>query len=426
MKHTDIKIAVYGQGKMGLPLAQVMAQYYKVIGVDINKNLTENLNKGINPITSEHGLDELLTKNLKSKNYKATTDFEYVAQNSNIHIILVPTLIKENKPDLSIVKDVAGKISKGLKKNDIIITECTMPPGSTEMLIPIFEESQLKYIADFGLAHCPERTMTGTAIRDITKQYPKIIGASDERTLNIVKEIYKKINIKGTIVMSTIVADEMVKVFEGCYRDVNIALANELSYVCEKYNVDSKEIFKAANSQPYCHIHNPGYVGGHCIPYYPWFVIDENTELMQTARKINENVIDRLVMKVVEGLNEINKSIKNSNILILGLTFRGNVYELAHTPAKPFIEKLKKFNPKIYAFVPLCNDKDYEKFGVEFKDIDDIDNYKDIDCVVILADHKDFYKIEWNKAGREMRNKVIVDIRGVVDESKAKLRILKL
>ncbi|PKP57870.1 MAG: nucleotide sugar dehydrogenase [Candidatus Altiarchaeales archaeon HGW-Altiarchaeales-1] len=423
MKDTGIKIAVYGQGKMGLPLAQVIAQYYKVIGVDINKNLTENLNKGINPINDEPMLTELLEKNLKSKNYEATTDFEYAAQNSNIHIILVPTLIKENKPDLGLVKDVAKKISDGLKKNDIIITECTMPPGSTEMLIPILEESGSKYIADFGLAHCPERTMTGTAIRDITGQYPKIIGVSDERTLNVIKEIYEKINNKGVIVMSSIVAAEMVKVFEGCYRDVNIALANELSYVCEKYKVNSEEIFNAANSQPYCHIHKPGYVGGHCIPYYPWFVIDENTELMRTARKVNENVIDRVIIKVIEGLNECNVAIKNSNILILGLTFRGNVYEFAHTPAKPFIEKLKKFNPKIYAYDPLCKKDDYEKFGVKFKDID---NFRDIDCVVILADHKEFYKIDWNKAGREMRNKVIVDIRGIIDESKAKLSVLKL
>jgi len=406
-----IEIAVYGQGKMGLPLAQVMAQYYKVIGVDVNKDLVENLNKGINPIKDEPGLNELLVQNLKAKNYEATTDFSYAAKNSNIHIILVPTLIKDNKPDLSIVKDVAKKISYNLKKNDIVITECTMPPGSTEKLIPILEESKLKYINDFGLAHCPERTMTGTAIRDITGQYPKIIGASDERTLKIVKEIYEKINKKGTIVMSSIVAAEMVKVFEGCYRDVNIALANELSYVCEKYNVDSTEIFSAANSQPYCHIHNPGYVGGHCIPYYPWFVIDENTELMRTARKINENVIDVLIMKVIEGLNECNIAIKNSNILILGLTFRGNVYEFEHTPAKPFIEKLKKFKPKIYAYDPLCKKEDYKRFEVEFKD-----DFKNIDCVVILADHKEFKNLDLN-----LKNiKVIVDGRNVLDKEKIK------
>lgn len=407
----NIKIAVYGQGKMGLPLAQVLAQYYKVIGVDINENLINNLNKGINPIKDEPGLDELLVKNLKNNNYEATTSFPHASKNSSIHIILVPTLIKENKPDLSIVKSVAGNISKELKKGDIVITECTMPPGSTEILIPILETSGLKYKDDFGMAHCPERTMTGTAIRDITEQYPKITGASDDKTLKILKEIYANINKKGVIVMSSIIAAELVKVLEGCYRDVNVALANELDYVCEKYEINSDEIFKAANSQPYCNIHKPGYVGGHCIPYYPWFVMDDKTELMRTARKINENVIDTLIMKVISGLNEFNKTIKDSNILILGLTFRGDVYEFEHTPAEPFIEKLKKFKAKIYAYDPLCNDADYERFGVEFKSID---NFKGIDCIVILAEHKEFYDIDWEGVRDEMRGMVVVDMRGVV------------
>lgn len=406
----DVKIAVYGQGKMGLPLAQVMARHWKVIGVDINKGLVENLNKGINPIKDEPGLDKLLGENLKSKSYCATTSFLHASKNSNIHIILVPTLIKENKPDLSVVKGAAREISKGLKKGDIVITECTMPPGSTESLIPILEESGLKYSQDFGLAHCPERTMTGTAIRDITGEYPKIIGAGDERTLKILREVYSEINEKGVIVMSSITASELVKVFEGCYRDVNIALANELAYVCGKYGADPGEVFAAANSQPYCSIHKPGYVGGHCIPYYPWFVIDEKTKLMRTARRVNEGVIDRLIVKVISGLKEIDVPLKDSNILILGLTFRGGVYEFEHTPAKPFIEKLKKFNPKIYAYDPLCSPEDYERFGVEFKD-----DFKDIDCVVILTDHKEFYEINWEKAKKEMRNKVIVDMRGVAD-----------
>lgn len=404
----EIKIAVYGQGKMGLPLASVFAQYYNVIGYDINKELVDNLNKGINPIKEEPMLDELLKKNLKEKTYSATTDYLYASKNSNVHVILVPTLIRKNEPDLSIVKDVADKISTGLKKGDIVITESTMPPGSTESLISILEKSNLKY-GEFGAAHCPERTMTGTAIRDITGQYPKIIGASDKRTLEIVKEIYTKTDKKGVIAMSSIKAAELVKVFEGVYRDVNIALANELSYVCEKYGVSAEEIFNAANSQPYCHIHKPGYVGGHCIPYYPLFVMDENTKLIKTARKINEDTIDNVIMKVISNLNEVNRAVKDSNILILGLTFRGNVYEFEHTPAKPFIEKVRKFKPKIYAYDPLCKQEDYKKFGVEFKN-----NFKDIDCIVILTDHKEFYKIEWNKARKEMRNKVIVDMRGVL------------
>lgn len=410
-----IVVAVYGQGKMGLPLAQVMARSYKTVGVDIDKERVENLNRGVCPMPDEPGLSELLDKNVRTKRYSATTEFAQAAKSANVHVIIVPTLLRNNKPDLSIVKDVVGKIIPGLKRGDIIITESTMPPGSTEGLASLIETSGLGYKEDFGLAHCPERTMTGSALRDITGQYPKIIGASDERTLNIVKELYGKVNKKGIIAMSSIRAAELVKVFEGCYRDVNIALANELAYVCEREGADCVEVFKAANSQPYCNIHRPGYVGGHCIPYYPWFVIDENTKLMITAREINEKVIDSLVYKAQKGLNEIGRKAAEANVLVLGLTFRGDVYEFEHSAAKPFIEKMRAKGARVFAYDPLCREEDYERFGVQKKE-----GFKDIDCVVILAAHKEFAKLDLGAMGKEMRSRIVIDAVQVVDPTQAK------
>jgi nucleotide sugar dehydrogenase len=397
---------------MGLPLSQVLAQHYTVIGVDINEALVRLLTDGVNPINDEVGLTELLEKNLKAKRYVATTSFEYAAKNSDTHIILVPTLVKEGKPDLSVVKQVAEHIAKGLKKGDIVITECTMPPGSTEQLVPILERSGLR-LGEFGLAHCPERTMAGTAIRDITGEYPKIVGASDEKTLRTLSQLYSTVNKKGVTAMSSIKVAECVKVFEGCYRDVNIALANELSYVCEKHGVSSQEVFDAANSQPYCKIHRPGYVGGHCIPFYPIFVMDENTHLLRTARQINENIIDRVLMKVVGGMKEVEQPIKSASILILGLTYRGGVYGFEHTGARPFINKLKQLGPKVYAYDPLCSEQDYREFGVEQKR-----DFKNVDCVVILGDHKKFSQIDFEREGKVMRNRVIVDMRRVVDTTR--------
>ena len=403
-------IAIYGQGKMGLPLAQVMAKYNDVIGVDINAELVTQLNLGFDVMPDEPGLGKLLKENLGRENYKATTDFSYASKNATVHILLVPTLIKDNKPDLSIIKDVVTKVSAGLKKGDIVITESTMPPGSTEGLIPLLEHSGLK-LGDFGLAHCPERTMSGTAIRDIEGQYPKIIGAGDKRTEKITREIYKKINSKGVRILSSIKAAELVKVFEGCYRDVNIALANELSYVCEREGVDSTEIFEAANSQPYCKIHRPGYVGGHCIPYYPWFVIDEKTKVMRSARMVNEAVIDRLIEKTKEGIGEAGKALKESNILVLGLTFRGGVHETEHSAAGPFIEKIRPSVKEIYAYDPLCNEKDYAHFGVAKKE-----GFEGIDCAVILSDHAEFSNLDWKEKLKGIIKPVIVDGRGIHDE----------
>jgi len=247
----DITVAVYGLGKMGLPLANVFADKGAfVVGVDINENVVEDLNRGINHVKEEPGLDELLRKNIEKGKFSATSNFVDAAQKADVMIILVPTLVKKNRVDLSIVYSVAEEIAKGLQKGAIIITENTMPPGSTGELIPVLEKSGLKCGKDFGLAHCPERTMTGTAIRDITVQYPKVVGGLDKETTGALVGLYSVINSRGVIPVSSIKAAEAVKVFEGVFRDVNVALANELSLVCRKLDIDAKEVFETANTQP--------------------------------------------------------------------------------------------------------------------------------------------------------------------------------
>ncbi len=415
IREGKVTIAVYGMGKMGLPLATVFAEHgANVIGVDINERVVEMLNRGENHVKEEPGLDELVKKNVDKGRLRATTDGVWAAKQADFMVILVPTLTDERgNLKLDPVYDVAEKISRGLKKGDIIITEATMPPGTTESLIPILEKSGLK-LGEFGLAHAPERTMTGTAIRDITGQYPKIVGASDEKTLEAVIGIYETINRKGVIPMSSIKAAEAVKVFEGVYRDVNIALANELAMWCEEHGLDAIEVFQAANTQPYCHIHMPGAgVGGHCIPVYPWFVINlakkTNPRIIKTAREINDSMPNHVVELTVKALNEVGRPVKGSNILVLGLTFRGGVREFMKAAAKPIIEELKEWGAKVYAYDPLCTPEDAERFGAEWKE-----DFKDVDAIVITADHKEFRELNLEKLAREMRNRVIVDGRNVL------------
>ena len=343
-----ITVAVFGLGKMGLPLAAVFADKgARVIGVDIDEKRVEMINSGINPVKEEPGLEELVSRNVEVGRLSATTDGVEAAKKADVMIILVPTMIDDHgNVNLGPVHDAAKKISKGLAQGNIVITEATMPPGTTESLIPILEEGSGMKIGEFGQAHCPERTMTGTAIRDITGQYPKIVGANDENTLRAVKAIYEVINSKGVIPMSSIKAAEAVKVFEGVYRDVNIALANELAMFCEEQNLDAWEVFSAANTQPYCHIHSPGAgVGGHCIPVYPWFVMNLSkrpTRLIRTARDLNDEMPAHMVKLTLKALNDAGIAAKNANILILGLTFRGDVYEFRKSPSIPYIEMRKE------------------------------------------------------------------------------------
>ena len=418
-KEGKVTIAVYGLGKMGLPLAAVFAEHgANVIGVDINEKVVNNINNGINHINEEPGLDELVRKNVEEGRLRATTDGVWAAKQADVMIIIVPTLTDDRgNLKLDPVYDVVRKISQGLEKGDIIITEATMPPGTTESLIAILKESGLK-LGEFGLAHAPERTMTGTAIRDITGQYPKIVGASDEKTLEAVVGIYETINKKGVIPMSSIKAAEAVKVFEGVYRDVNIALANELALWCEEYGLDALEVFKAANTQPYCHLHMPGAgVGGHCIPYYPWFIINlakkTNPRLIKTAREVNDSMPHHVVELVIKGLNEIGKSLKGSNVLVLGLTFRGGVKEFTKSPAILIIKELKEWGAKVYAYDPLCTPEDAKRFGAEWKE-----DFKEIDAIVIVTDHKEFKNLDLDKISKQVRSKVIIDGRNVLDAEK--------
>ncbi|MCD6446309.1 nucleotide sugar dehydrogenase [Candidatus Bathyarchaeota archaeon] len=419
-KKGKFTIAVYGLGKMGLPLAAVFAEHgANVVGVDTNEKVVETINKGENHIKEEPGLTELVKKNVKAGRLKATTDGVWAAKQADVMIILVP-ILTDNKGNLKLdpVYDVASKISKGLEKGDIVITETTMPPGTTESLIPILEKSGLK-LGEFGLAHAPERTMTGTAIRDITGQYPKIVGANDKKTLEAVIGIYETINKKGVIPVSSIKAAEAVKVFEGIYRDVNIALANELALWCEEHGLDALEIFTAANTQPYCHLHMPGAgVGGHCIPVYPWFIINlakkRNPRLIKTAREINDFMPHHIVELTIKGLNKVGKALKGSNVLLLGLTFRGGVKEFTNSPAIPIIKELKEWGANVYAYDPLCTPEDCEHFGAKWKE-----DFKDIDALLIITDHREFRDLDLEEIAKQMRSRVIVDGRNILDTNKA-------
>ncbi len=419
----DIRFTVFGMGKMGLPLAAVIADRGGIVtGVDIDPQRVEMINSGENPIKEEPGLTELVRKGVSEGRLRATVDGVRAVRESDVHVILVPTLVDEHgNVDLSIVREVAGVIAKGLKKGDVVITECTMPPGSTEGLIPILEESGLK-LGDFGVAHCPERTMTGTAIRDITGKYPKIIGASDPETLEVVKGIYTIINVKGVYPVSDIKTAEAVKVFEGIYRDVNIALANELAMYCEELGIDAIEAFAAANSQPYCHIHRPGSgVGGHCIPFYPHFAMRTARRrimhLTRTAREINDLMPVYTAHLVVRALSDAGRSVRSARVLVMGLTFRGGVREFRKTPAEGVIAELMGWGADVCAYDPMCTPEDAARFGVGWAE-----SPEGFDCLVFVTDHREFRNFNLDRAAELMRTRCIVDGRQVIDPGEARKR----
>ena len=418
----QVTVAVYGLGKMGLPLATVFAHRgARVIGVDTNPQVVDAINKGECPVSCEPGLPEMLQENVASGRLHATTDGMAVAKGADIMVILTPSLLNEdNSPDLSVVRAVCSSIARGLSRGDFVILETTVPPRTTrDMLLPLLAQSGLKQ-GDFGLAFCPERTMSGRAIADITGSYMKVVGGIDQESTDTAEAIYSVINEKGVIPVSDTTAAEMVKVLEGVYRNVNIALANELALVCQDLGVSASEIFPVVN-EPFDAVrqrhHNnllqPGAgVGGHCIPVYPYFLTTSthaDTSLVRLGQKINENMPYHMVNLVIEGLNQVKRNVKGSNILVLGLAFRGGVREFRFSPSLPVTRRLQELHGNIYLYDPLFSREEIERLDIKYSD-----SFDDMDALVILTDHKEFRQYDWQEIGSRMRNKVIIDGRQVV------------
>ena len=368
-----MKVSVIGLGKAGLPLAAVIADCgIEVIGIDISKERVDEINKGINSIPEEAGLGEILKK-YGGNRLKATIDYSKLKECSS-HIIIVPLFIDENKkPDFSILKNAFEKLAENIKDNDLVVLETTVPPGTTEGLVKsILDKSGKKYY----LAYSPERIMTGYSVSRY-REFPKVVGGIDEESGKKAYELYSKFCKKVNLVSDAKTA-ELIKVAEGVYRDVNIALANELFKVCEKENVDYNELRKYANHE-FCHLHLPGNVGGHCIPVYPWFLINKfDVPLIKKARLLNDSMIEYYADKL---------QVKKGKIAVIGLTYRDNVKELAYSRSLPMIKLLEERGYDVYANDPMLSKEEIEKLGLKYTD--DFDSMDGIILMNKCSDYKE-------------------------------------
>lgn len=416
---SDITISVYGLGKMGLPLAAVFAKHnFKVIGVDTNKKIVGCINNGVNPISREKGLSSLIRKVAKTGFLKATTDGTKASGISDIKIIIIPIYLDhKNNPDLTILKDVVKKIAGGLKKGDIVILESTAPAGTTLNIIGKMLEkiSGLKLNIDFGVAHCPERISSQTAIDDIEGRLcPKIVGGSDLKTTQIVEYIYQTINKQGVIPVQNPTVAELVKIWGEIYRDVNIAFANNLYLSCKEFGVDAFEVINATNTNPYCKILTPGPgVGGHCIPVYPYFILNadkSNNQLLKLARQINDSMSAHVINLAKEALKEKNITLEQANILILGIAYRSGVKETRKSPGIKIAQELKSKAKEVYVYDPLFNKKETESFGLKYKK-----DFSHIDCIIIATNERAFKKINWEKAAQQLNTKTVIDTKNIIN-----------
>ena len=417
-----ISVSVYGLGHVGVPLtiAWLLAGA-KAIGVDIDERKIREINMGKSPIR-EPGTDEAISKFVSEGKLVATTDGEEASLRSEVKLIAVPVgLDKRGHPDLSALREAAISIGRGLKRGDIVILESSVPPGTTRgFLKTILQEvSGLKAEQDFGLAYSPERIAEGRAIRDIVENYPKIVGGIGPESSRVASALYSAVAKKGVILMDNDVAAELEKLVEGVYRDVNIALANEIAKVCRALGLDFEEIRMATNSQPYCHLHRAGPgVGGYCIPIYPYFIMktakDHGLELKLTkiGREINENMPKEVVRLIFDGLDKFGLEKENAKVTLLGLAFRGDVHDVRLSPTYDIIRELVKGGFNALMVHDPYVDHDEELLKMEVKLTQDLgEALNEADIVVIVTDHSSYKKLSVSKL-RKLSGKPIVVIDG--------------
>ncbi len=393
---------VLGLGYIGLPTALLFADAgVKVLGVDINQNIINNLNNGINHI-NESGIENLLKNNLKNNNLKISQKVSF----ADVFLVTVPTpFLKSgdiNIPNLDYINSAIDSIIPFLKKGNLIILESTVPVGTTESIAKkIYKESKFQK-DDIYIAYCPERVLPGNIIFEL-KNNERIIGGINNESAQKGKYFYKKI-CKSKINVTDSKTAELTKLTENAFRDINIAFANELSLIADKLDINIYKLISFTNNHPRVNVLKPGCgVGGHCIAVDPWFLISEfkeESKLLKSAREVNINKPFWIIQKVEKYLGKLDNKL-SIKIGIFGITYKPNVNDLRESPAleiaKYFLEKYQ---------VLICDP--YIQTHSEFKIHSIEETLANSHLLIFLVEHNEFKKIN-------PKNKVLFDFCGIFE-----------
>jgi len=396
----DVPVAVYGLGKMGLPLASVYADVTgNTTGVDVDPDVVASVNDGDCHVAREPGLDELVERVVEREALHAVSDGVAAANMASVHVLMVPTLLREDgEPDVSAIVSVIQDVARGLEPGDLVVVESTVPPRTCQdLVVPVLAQESGLDPDTFGVACCPERTVSGQALADIRGTHPKVVGGVDAESTRAAALVYRQITDNEVVEATDATTAAAVKVFEGVYRDVNIALANQLGLYTEEMGIDVREAIDIANTQPFCDIHDPGPgVGGHCIPVYPYFLIeqfDRGAPLLETARTVNESMADYTVELLQAMLDVEGVDLPEARVLVLGMTYKEDIAELRNAPAVALADRLHATGAEVLAVDPLVKD---------WGNIDSVTPVslpaatgEDVDAVALLTAHTEFHDIDW-------------------------------
>jgi len=404
-----MNVAVVGIGRIGLPLAVTIASRgHRVTGCDIDAAHVERINRAQNPLPDEAGLGELLARTIADGSFRATTDTAAGVADADVVLFAVRVDVDaDGRADLSHLLAAVDTVAAALRSGALCIFDTTLPVGTTRrVLAPRLEAGGRKLGVDLHVAFSPERLLMGRVIEDLTK-YPKVVGGVDPEGGRLAAEFYRQTFGGEVLLLSSAEAAELSKLAEGAYRDLNIALANELAMVADVHGLDIAEVIRAANSQPYSHIHVPGTgVGGHCIPVYPRFLMQGEgpSALSALGRAVN----DAMPGYVVRRLAALLGGLEGRRVLVLGLTFRPDVAVTFHTNAVDLRRELEALGAVVEGHDPLLTPEGVASLGFQ-RAAEPLRGY---DAAIVHSYHRAYAGLDWAQVAP-----VIVDARNALDRT---------
>lgn len=411
-----IKIAVIGLGYVGLPLARLFSTKYKTVGFDMNQRRVDSLMTG-HDATHEVS-DELLQDAINNHGFKCTTDLEEI-RDCNFYVVAVPTPVdSNNRPDLKPLWSASETVGKVISKGDIVVYESTVYPGVTEEeCLPVVEKvSGLKFNEDFYAGYSPERINPGDKEHTVEK-IKKVTSGSTPEIADIVDNVYNSVLINGTHKASSIKVAEASKIIENSQRDVNIAFMNELAKIFNAMGIDTNEVIEAAASKWNFIKLKPGLVGGHCISVDPYYLIQKAQvygvmpRVMSSARRLNDGMGEYVANQVIKLMNKKGVMVKDSKILLLGITFKENCPDIRNTKVVDIYTTLNEYTNNITVYDPQANANEVKhEYNVDI--VNELPCEAKYDAVVLAVAHKEFAELDVKSLTVE--NGVIYDVKGIL------------
>tara|TARA_R110000868_G_scaffold293806_1_gene554285 strand:+ start:15688 stop:16968 length:1281 start_codon:yes stop_codon:yes gene_type:complete len=421
-----IKIAVIGLGYVGLPLARLFATKYPVIGFDINEGRIKELNTGIDSTleVEEDILQAVLSDSPSMDTGLFCTNNIENIKDCNYYVVTVPTPVDStNRPILTPLYKSSETVGKVLKKGDIVIYESTVYPGVTEdECVPVLERvSGLKFNEDFFVGYSPERINPGDKEHTVEKIL-KVTSGSTPEIGQKVNNLYASVISAGTHLAPSIKVAEAAKVIENSQRDINIAFVNELAKIFNLMHIDTHDVLEAAGTKWNFLPFKPGLVGGHCIGVDPYYLAQKaqeygyHPEIILAGRRMNDGMGKYVAAEVVKLMVQNDIKVKNSDILVLGITFKENCPDVRNTKAVDVINNLTSYGANVDIYDPWATPEEvmHEYKLITTKDMP----YKKYDAIVLTVSHKEFLKLDLQQFRNN--NAVIYDVKGILKDKLVK------